>query len=107
MESTLKVAAIVTEIEQVVEIQKCGLDVVKIGKGKSLQEGLRIYCGVQLIYLVKYKFWFCSPFPACYDDVIAYDRPLTDSEVENLYTSAIWKHWKFQEFLKTLDWCGH
>ena len=48
---------------------------------------------------------FRSPFPACYGDVIAYDRPLTDSEVENLYTSAIWKQWriKFENFWLDID----
>ena len=39
MESILKVVAIVTKIEEIVELQKRGLDVVKIRLGKSRQEG--------------------------------------------------------------------
>ena len=38
MESILKVVAIGTQIEEIVELQKCGLDVVKIGLGMSQQE---------------------------------------------------------------------
>ena len=42
-----------------------------------------------LIVINMYAYMYFSYFAACYDEIIAYQRPLSDAEVLALYTGEI------------------